>query len=383
MSIFTANLPPIAAPTLVIDADAMAANLDFLRTSASGIPIRVASKSVRVRGIVEWALQQDGVAGVLCYSAAEAVWLVRHGCTDVLVAYPTVDVAVLDEVAADEALRSQIAFMVDDAAHVEMAAQAARRVGGSLRLAMDVDCSLRVRTMVLGVHRSSVWDVEGAGALADLIARTSGMELVGAMFYEAQVAGAPDASPVHRLVKKRTMQKLATYRREVVQRISRDHDLEFVNGGGTGSVGWTRQDETVTDIAAGSGLFTPTSFDRYDDLGTRPACWFVTPVVRKPSAEVATVFSGGYAASGPAGASRVPRPVHPSGLKFFANEGAGEVQTPLHGSAARSLAVGDLVWFRHAKAGEACERFNEVLLVRDGEVVETLPTYRGEGKNFG
>ena len=50
---------------------------------------------------------------------------------------------------------------------------------------------------------------------------------------------------------------------------------------------------------------------------------------------------------------------------------------------AASLRLGERVWFRHAKAGEYCERFNELHLIRRGEVVETVPTYRGEGKNFG
>lgn len=376
-------LPSLMAPTFVIDRDMLAKNLDFLVTAAGGTTLRLASKSIRVRGILEWALQHPGVSGVLAYSAAEAVWLAETGMTDVLVAYPSVDVVSMEQVAASDRLRSAVTFMVDSPEQVEIAAQAASRGGGQLRLAMDIDCSLRVRNIVVGAHRSKLRDLEQIGHLADVIAATHGVQLVGAMFYEAQVAGMPDASPVHRLIKKRTMAKLATYRAEVIQRMSRHGELEFVNGGGSGSVAWTAQDSTITDIAAGSGLFTPTSFDGFDSLETQPAAWFVSPVVRKPSHDVVTVFAGGYAASGPHGASRTPRPVYPEGLKYFLNEGAGEVQTPLHGDAARAMKVGDAVWFRHTKAGEACERFNEVHIVSNGQIIETLPTYRGEGKNFG
>jgi D-serine deaminase-like pyridoxal phosphate-dependent protein len=63
-------------------------------------------------------------------------------------------------------------------------------------------------------------------------------------------------------------------------------------------------------------------------------------------------------------------------------EGAGEVQTPLVGPAAGALRVGDRVWFRHAKAGELCEHVNELYLVDGDAVVDTVPTYRGEGKAF-
>jgi D-serine deaminase-like pyridoxal phosphate-dependent protein len=58
------------------------------------------------------------------------------------------------------------------------------------------------------------------------------------------------------------------------------------------------------------------------------------------------------------------------------------VQTPLLGNAASGLQVGDRVWFRHAKAGELCERFGELHLIVGERVVETVPTYRGEGKCF-
>ena len=63
-------------------------------------------------------------------------------------------------------------------------------------------------------------------------------------------------------------------------------------------------------------------------------------------------------------------------------EGAGEVQTPLTGDAAPRLRIGDRVWFRHAKAGELCEHVDDLHVVDDGAVVETVPTYRGEGKVF-
>ena len=63
-------------------------------------------------------------------------------------------------------------------------------------------------------------------------------------------------------------------------------------------------------------------------------------------------------------------------------EGAGEVQTPLTGPAARTLSVGDRVWFRHAKAGELCERFDVLHLIEGEKIVDVVPTYRGEGRVF-
>ena len=83
-----------------------------------------------------------------------------------------------------------------------------------------------------------------------------------------------------------------------------------------------------------------------------------------------------------AGADRVPAPTLPSGLRLTGQEGAGEVQTPLRGSAAGGLAIGDRVYFRHAKAGELCERFASLLLVEGDAVVDEVTTYRGDGHAF-
>ena len=75
----------------------------------------------------------------------------------------------------------------------------------------------------------------------------------------------------------------------------------------------------------------------------------------------------------------MPKPVA-RGLKLLGTEGAGEVQTPVRGRPARSLQIGDRVWFRHAKAGEMLERFDTVHVVEAGAVVASVPSYRGEGQ---
>jgi D-serine deaminase-like pyridoxal phosphate-dependent protein len=144
----------------------------------------------------------------------------------------------------------------------------------------------------------------------------------------------------------------------------------------------TAAEPAVSEVAAGSGLFAPTLFDAYRAWPPRPAAFFVLPVVRKPSAGTATVLGGGYVASGAPGRDRLPRPVHPPGLRLDRTEGAGEVQTPLLGDGAAGLAVGDRVWFRHAKAGELCERFDSLALVARDALVDVVPTYRGEGRAF-
>jgi D-serine deaminase-like pyridoxal phosphate-dependent protein len=55
------------------------------------------------------------------------------------------------------------------------------------------------------------------------------------------------------------------------------------------------------------------------------------------------------------------------------------VQTPLTGKGTGTLAIGDLVWFRHAKSGELFEHGRTVQLLSGSAFVDEVPTYRGEG----
>ena len=370
------------APFAVVDLDAFDANAADLVRRAGGCPIRVASKSIRVRHLLERALGQEGFAGVMAYSLREALWLAGHGLTDLFVAYPTTDREALSALAADEGALREVTITVDSAEHVD----ALRRwlpQGAPVRVVVDVDASLRIGPAHLGVRRSPVRSPRRAAAVAR-IAQQAGLRVVGLMFYDAQIAGLPDSSPAVRLVKARSDASLRR-RRGAVRAAVEDvvGPLEIVNGGGTGSLHLAGEDPALTELAAGSGLIGPTLFDGYDHFAPEPAVAFALPVVRRPAKNVVTCFSGGYIASGQAGDSRVPSVHHPEGLRMIGTEGAGEVQTPLRGKAARDLGVGDRVWFRHAKAGELAERFDEYLMVQGDEVVDVVPTYRGEGRNFG
>ncbi|WP_433389310.1 alanine racemase [Micromonospora sp. KLBMP9576] len=386
----TAHLDP---PYAVVDLAAFDANAAALVDRAGGKPLRIASKSVRARDLLGRALARPGWRGVMAFTLAEAIWLVRAGVTDdALVAYPTVDRAALAELAADPALAAAVTLMVDGTAQLDLVdagCPPGRRA--ELRVCLDLDASWRPLggRVHVGVRRSPLHSASAAGALAATVAGRAGFRLVGLMAYEAQIAGLGDAPPGRavlgsaiRLAQRRSYRELLARRGAAVAAVREHADLEFVNGGGTGSVAATSADPAVTEVTAGSGLYGPTLFDAYRAWRPTPAASFACAVVRRPAPGLATVLGGGWVASGPAEDSRLPRPWLPAGLKLIGTEGAGEVQTPLAGPAADKLRVGDRVWFRHAKAGELCEHVNELHLVEGEAVVATVPTYRGEGHAF-
>ncbi|MFF4329874.1 alanine racemase [Streptomyces sp. NPDC001591] len=380
------------APLAIVDLDAFDANADDLVRRAGGKPVRVASKSVRCRALLERVLARPGFAGVMSYTLAESLWLARSGFEDVLLAYPSADRAGFGELAGDAKLASAVTVVVDDPAQLDLIDRA--RAGGAeeIRVCLELDTSLRLLggRVRVGARRSPLREPAQLAELARAVASRPGFRVVGLMAYEGHVAGVGDAvagrpvrSRMIRLMQGAARRELAARRAEVVRAVRAVvPGLEFVNGGGTGSVAETAAEAAVTEIAAGSGLYVPRLFDNYTSFRGRPAALFAQPVVRRPGVGVVTVLGGGYPASGAAGPDRLPVPYLPAGLRYDPQEGAGEVQTPLLGSPADDLLIGDRVWFRHAKAGELCERFDTLHLVAGDRVRASVPTYRGEGLTF-
>ncbi len=382
----TAATHDLDAPVGVLAVEALAANAFDLLDRAAGLPIRVASKSVRVRGVLDAVLALPGYRGILAYSLAEALWLAET-YNDIVVGYPTADRGALARLAVDAKLASRVTIMIDDVAQLDLVdAVAAPRNRAVIRVAIELDASYRSRALGhIGARRSPIFTPAQAEALAEAVSARRGFRLVGMMSYESQIAGVPNAGPRRagvRAMQRASAKELSRRRAEAVRRVSDVADLEFVNGGGTGSIESTRADSSVTEVAAGSGLFGPHLFDNYVQFTPAPAAAFALDVVRRPTDDIATVLGGGWIASGPPAPDRVPKVVWPAGLTMLARESAGEVQTPLRGAAARDLAIGDRVWLRHTKAGELSEHLASFALVEDGALIGELPTYRGEGKVF-
>jgi D-serine deaminase-like pyridoxal phosphate-dependent protein len=387
------------APFALVDLDAMWVNANDMERRAAGKPIRLASKSVRCRELQRRILQRPGFSGTLAFTLPEALWLFAGGTRDLLVAYPTADLHALHAL-AHGAAREHVSVMVDGGEQLALI-ERARREGdgeaGAVRVCIDVDAGWRALggRVRVGAKRSPLHAPAQAGAFAREVLASEGLELVGIMAYEAQIAGLGDTPPGRplraaaiRWMQGRSARELAARRAEIVAAVEAElaahgaAPLRFVNGGGTGSLHQTTAERSVTELAGGSGLYGPALFDSYRAFAPRPAALFALPVVRRPGRGAVTALGGGYLASGAADSARLPQPYLPAGLALDGLEGAGEVQTPLLGAAADSLAVGDHVFFRHAKAGELCERFASLHLLEGDRIVDEVPTYRGEGSCF-
>lgn len=380
-------------PFACLDLDALEHNAGLVLDLSGQKPVRLATKSLRcVQAVKHLLALHPRFQGVMCYHPQEAAALLEAGISDVLMGYPTLDRPALARLAGLRRQGKEIVLMADDDIQLRAAEQAAREQQICFDICLDIDMSSTFGGLHFGVRRSPLRSEASVLELADAIRRSPHLRLAGVMGYEAQLAGVPDAKPGQKLIsaairylKRRSEAEVAARRAAIVRALRREgHELRFVNGGGSGSLHFTASDESVTELTAGSAFYAPALFDGYADLQLQPAAVFALPVVRVAAPGIYTCFGGGYPASGEAGADRLPQPIWPPGGQLLPREGAGEVQTPVcYPEGAEPLRPGDLIWFRHAKAGELAERFREFIAVKQGACLGTWATYRGEGWCFG
>ena len=227
----------------------------------------------------------DGFRGILAYTLPEALWLASQGTSDdIVVAYPTADRAALARLAADPAAASV------DHRHggLHRSSRPDRESGSRDRRArsrsgsrIDIDAWLPGARRQVPGRRATL---PGAHARAmrsrsprSIMARP-GLRLTGLMAYEAQIAGVGDNPPGRPLVRPWPSGSCSACRRPnwparraaIVAAIRALTPLEFVNGGGTGSLERTAAEAAVTEIGAGSGLYHPTLVRRLPRLHRPP-----------------------------------------------------------------------------------------------------------------
>ncbi len=123
-------LEGVSGPVAAVDVAALRYNALDMLVRSSGVPIRVASKSVRVREIIDATLALPGYHGILAFTLPEALWLAETH-DDVVLGYPTVDRAAIAALAADEQAASRITLMVDDLAQLDVVDAVAAPAGAS------------------------------------------------------------------------------------------------------------------------------------------------------------------------------------------------------------------------------------------------------------
>lgn len=392
------HITPFHSPAAWLDLDAVDHNIAVVNRKTNGKNLRIASKSVRCVSVLKYVAEKSpDFIGLMSYDAAETQFLVEHGFEDVLCAYPQMNEQAITAceqaitALADASKTVKVTWMVDKPEHWQLLNGIGKKLNKQLRVCVDINMSSKFPAVYFGTQRSALSTVRKLKKLLKKHTRLANTQLVGLMGYEGQIAGLPESAaakealaPAIRLLKARSKKHVAKLRQRCVDAVTDfGQTLELVNGGGSGSMDWTCAQPEVTEITVGSAYYMPAYFSYMDSMQVfKPAAGFVLPVTRKPFPKTATCHSGGFIASGAVGKDKWPVIHYPQNVAYLADEGCGEVQTPIKLSKANQLNIGDNVWFRHAKAGELCEHFNELHVFRNSKIIDTFATYRGEGKCF-
>jgi D-serine deaminase-like pyridoxal phosphate-dependent protein len=385
------RLEKVSSPALLLDWNALDENIRRVANACKGKKVRIASKSIRCKDVLLYVLSRlENSAGVMAFHPSEALWLAQNGIKDILLGYPSMDALEIEAILSSS-YSSQITFMVDHSAQCSLIEHLATVFQVKAKICIDVDMSVDYPGLHFGVFRSPIQNLAQLNQFLESIAAMKHLEIVGLMGYEAQIAGVGDQVPssglkswLIRKLKKNSIPQIINRRAAMVNLLhEKAYRLQFVNGGGSGSMFVTSKDEAVTEITVGSAFFAGHLFDHYQGLSLQPALFFGLRIIRHPKPGIITAEGGGYMASGAIDRLKQPEIIWPPKLYLTSNEGVGEVQTPIVATKNNfKLQAGDWVFLRHAKSGELCERFNEIHCIENEKIVKTLATYRGEQKAF-
>jgi D-threonine aldolase len=229
--VHVADLP---TPALVLDADALAANLATMATACPGGRLRPHVKAHKCTALAAEQARY-GHTTFTCATPREAAGLAAAGIgDDLLIANEVVDPARL-RMLAEAAERVRVTIAVDSAETVAAAAAAGLR---------DVLVDVNV-----GLPRCGCAP-DDAGRLADL-ARRAGLTVRGVMGYEGHLMGVVER-----------VERSAALERSVGALVAAHAEVggDIVSTGGTGT--YDLHDDRVTEVQAGSYALMDTHYAR-------------------------------------------------------------------------------------------------------------------------
>ncbi|WP_141903676.1 amino acid deaminase/aldolase [Lysinibacillus sp. Y5S-8] len=376
-------------PFAWLDLDALDKNIRTVQEACGGKQIRIATKSIRSVEVLRYVQKNlANVVGFMTFTAAETIFLLQQQFDDLLLGYPVMEEAAIRRLLHFVKDGKSVTFMVDRPEHIQLLAKLGLEIGVRVQVCIDINVSNDFKVLYFGTKRSSLYSLETLTPFLQEVQKTSAIEVVGAMGYEAQIAGVGNR-PANALKGKvieamqvQAKKQVTQFRRLAIAHIKAYFpNLRFVNGGGSGSMLYTNQQKEVTEITVGSAFYAPALFDQFTHLQLEKAAGFALSVTRKPEKNIVVCHGGGYTASGAIGLDRLPVFYEPSNFAYLSLEGAGEVQTPIKVKG-KHINIGDTIYFRHAKAGELCERFQVLHGIREDKYMGPYTTYRGDGQCF-
>lgn len=378
----------IDRPFAWLDLDALDANIQYVQKQCGKKAIRIATKSVRSIEVLRYIQERlTNCSGLMSFTASETVYLLEQGFNHILIGYPVYEENAIEQIVPFIKEGRKVYFMVDNFAQLTLLQTIAEKHSILFEVCIDINVSTDYKLLYFGTKRSPIDSIDKLKHFTEQIRTLRNIKVSACMAYDAQIAGVTDATNsffkdrLVRGLKKHSLSKITTLRKQAVDYLKENFDIEIINAGGSGSMHLLKEANDITEITVGSAFYAPALFSNYQALQLQPAAGFGLRVTRIFSDNVIVCHGGGYIASGAPGKDRLPQFLEPNVYAYSSLEGAGEVQTPITVKG-RKHTIGDTIYFRHAKAGELCERFHKLHIIKNGAYGGAFKTYRGDGKCF-
>jgi D-serine deaminase-like pyridoxal phosphate-dependent protein len=360
----------IATPALIIDLDAMEANIAAMAAHARkhNIALRPHAKTHKCSEIAKRQIAA-GALGICCAKLGEAEALADAGIDSILITSPVVTDGGIARLMALNTRIGELRAVCDNAGVAARLDAAARDAGKKLKVVVDIDP---------GLGRTGIRPGEGALALVEQIAKSAHLEYAGLQCYAGQVQHMESPNE-RRAASLNAMKELAGLRDGLK---ARGLSPALLSGGGTGTFDIDPDAHTLTELQVGSYVF----MDRqYNDVWEKPgdrlpfktSLFVQTTVISNNRDGLITTDAGFKAfatdAGNPAIASGAPEG---SSYFFFGDEQGGVIYPPTNGK----IEIGTVIACIVPHCDPTVNLYDRYHCVR-GDVLESIWKIEARGRS--
>jgi D-serine deaminase-like pyridoxal phosphate-dependent protein len=349
-------LSQLDTPSLLVDADALEANLRFMSGYFANRhnKLRPHFKSHKCTTIAKMQLNA-GAVGITCAKLGEAEALANAGIQNILIANQVVGSQKISRL-IELSKRAKPIVAVDCADNLKMISDMAAKSGVEIGVLIEVD---------IGMGRCGVAPGQAALDLARIAAKLPGIKFLGLQGYEGHSVDLRDE-------KERTEKTLIALKHLVDTRrlIERSGiQVSIVSGGGTGTYLIHGEMEGIDELQAGSYALMDWF---YSDIRPefRQAMSILVTVISRPRPNIAIIDVGRKGCGAEWGPPRV-KTIPGAKIPSFNSEEHATIQLP--DDAVENIHVGDRIEIIPSHGCTTSNLYREFVVHRNGNVIDRWP----------
>lgn len=367
-------------PAAYIDMNLFERNIRTVLHHSGGKDLRVDARVLRCPALIERVMRSNArFHSAACATIAEAIPLAQQqDISDVLVMFPTVDPAALARVCRATADGYTILLTTDSPRHLEPLAHAAQKADVTVGVCLEMDTSVNLPSLKGPGRRTPLRNIDALLNLVTEIEDTARLEFRGLLIFDTRRSNLAERSRAA-LGQGRGRTDTAMGRRRRILKRREDvvealqalgYSSAFVNCSGDAGLDVNAHDGSITEITVGPALLGLDPSVRHGI----PAAGYCAEIMRQPGETLYACRGDNLFGPHITDPNFLPQPYLPPGATLDPLAGAGDGQLPIR--YVGPLSIGDAVFLHPDNVADLCERFDRLLLVQDGRIIDEVETFR-------